>query len=202
MKLNIYKNFFIAAAAAMIAVSCVDDEDTRLPDYEPLVMGQDFNIGFDNSILNVTGWTNYAQAGTKKWMTQVFQGNGYAEFSAFQSNEASNIGWLISPAFTLEENNERNLRFQCSQSFVSTTANSLEVLVSTDFDGTNVEAATWVPVQANLPGPSAEYFLFFDSGLVSMSAFSGNVHVAFKYTGSGTNTALDGSYQIDNVRVY
>ncbi len=201
MKFNLNKYFFIAALA-ILATSCVSDDDTELPQYEPLVMGQDFNAGADEAPVSIPGWINYAESGNALWTMQFFRGNGYAEFSAFQSGDVSNIGWLISPAFTLPEEHSRVLRFQASQSFVSTSANSLEVLISTDFNGTDVTSATWIPVSANLPGPTAEYFLFFDSGLVDLSAFSGNVHVAFKYTGSGTNNALDGSYQIDNVRVY
>jgi len=200
MKINKIKYVLFAAMFAGILTGCV--EDTELPAHTALVLGQDFDQGADNTLLEIPGWTNYAEQGTSLWKIQQFSGNGYAEFSSFQSGEATNVGWLISPAFTLEENNSRLLRFYVSQSFVSSTSNSLQVYISTNYDGTNVADATWTEVQANIPGTDAEYFLFQDSGEISLAGFSGDAHVAFKVTGSGTNTALDGSYQIDNVRVY
>ena len=202
MKILTLRYAAVLTFSAALFTGCVSDEDTELPNYTPVVLGQDFNQGADNTVLEIEGWLNYAQEGTALWEIQQFSGNGYAEFSSFQSPDATNIGWLISPAFTLEENNSRNLRFQASQSFVSSPANSLQVLVSTNFDGTNVEDATWTPVEANLPGTDAEYFEFLDSGAISLAGFSGTAYVAFKVTGSGTNTSLDGSYQVDNVRVY
>ncbi|HEX9980638.1 MAG TPA: choice-of-anchor J domain-containing protein [Flavobacterium sp.] len=200
MKINIFKYMLVGALSAGLFTAC--DTDTELPAYTPVVLGQDFNQGADNTLLDIPGWMNFAQEGTAKWKIQQFSGNGYAEFSSFLSAEAVNVGWLITPAFTLEEGNSKKLRFQASQSFVSSPANTLQILVSTNFDGTNVAAATWTPVDANLPGTDAEYFEFFDSGEISLAGFSGNTYVAFKVTGSGTNTSLDGSYQIDNVKVY
>ena len=148
------------------------------------------------------GWLNYAEQGTAKWTIQRYNNNGYAEYTSFQTSAAVSVGWLISPAIALEENHGKRLRFVSSQSFVSSPLNSLEVFVSTDFDGTNVAAATWTQVDATIPGPDAEYFEFLDSGLIDLANFSGNVYVGFKVTGSGTNNELDGSYQIDNVTIY
>lgn len=199
---NIFKALLLTALIAPLAVSCVQDDDTELPPYVALLLSEDFNIGADNTILETAGWLNYAETGTAKWKIQQYSSNGYAEFTSYQSGDATNVGWLISPAFTLAEANDKTLVFEVSQSYVTSTANKLEVLISTDFDGTNVTGATWTPLSANLPGTSATYFEFQDSGAIDLSAYSGNVHVAFKVTGSGTNTALDGSYQIDNVNIY
>jgi hypothetical protein len=45
-------------------------------------------------------------------------------------------------------------------------------------------------------------FDFFSSGLVDLSSYAGKqVYIAFKVKGSGTNTSLDGTYEIDNVRI-
>ena len=186
---------------AFMAVSCVGDDDTTLPSYDKLPLAQDFSTGADNTVLATNGWLNYAEVGTALWKIQIYSSNGYAEFTSYQSGEASNVGWLISPEFTLEEGNARILTFDASQSYVTSTANKLEVLISSDFDGTDagVATATWVPLTATLPGTSATYFEFMSSGNISMAPYSGPLHVAFKVTGSGTNTALDGSYQIDNV---
>lgn len=200
--MNKLKSILFLALTAGIVMSCVNDDDTSLPNYEQLKFSQDFNEGSDNTVLVTEGWLNYAQEGTAVWKIQQYSGNGYAEFSSFQSGNSSNIAWLVSPAITLEENNSNILRFQVSQSYVTSATNKLEVFVSEDFDGTDVAGATWTAVNANIPGTDATYFEFQDSGEISLSGFSGNVYIGYKVTGSGTNTALDGSYQIDNVRVY
>jgi hypothetical protein len=199
---KIIKNLFFALLAAGSLTSCVDDSDTELAPHIPVFVNEPFNDGFDDTVLAIEGWQNINEIGSSKWEIQRFDGNNYAEFSSYQSGDAVNVGWLITPKFSLVENNDMVLEFLASQSFVSSAANKLEVLISTDYDGTNVTTATWMPLEANLPGTNATYFEFMDSGEINLSAFNGeNVHIAFKVTGSGTNTALDGSYQIDNVVV-
>ena len=201
--MNKIKLLMMAVFTSAVFTGCVnDDEDTRLPDYTPLVFGEDFETNaIDNQILVVDGWLNYAQEGTALWKFQEYQQNYYAEFSSFQSGEASNTAWLITPAIELSATQSQKMLFQVSQSYVSNASNSLEVLISTDFDGTNVEDAVWQTLEAQIPGVNATYFEFQSSGDVDLTDFDGPVHIAFKVKGSGTNTQLDGSYQIDKVRI-
>jgi len=197
---NILKALLFSAVIAPMVISC--DDDTQLPAYVPVKVAETFSKGADNTLLNIEGWTNFNEAGTKKWMIQIYSGNGYAEFNQYGSNELTNVGWLVTPELDLNDGKNHNLTFRSSQSYVTSATNKLEVLISTNYDGTNVLAADWTPLSANTPGTTATYFEFMDSGTVNLSAFTGSkVHIAFKVTGSGTNTALDGSYQIDNVIV-
>ena len=197
---NIFKALLLSAVIAPAVVSC--DEDTQLPAYTPVKVSQTFSKGADNTLLAIDGWTNYNEAGSKKWMIQVYSGNGYAEFNPYSSGDASNVGWLITPALDLNDGKNHKLTFKASQSYVSSSSNKLEVLISTNYDGTNVAAATWTPLSATLPTTSSTYFEFINSVDLNLAAYTGStVHIAFKVTGSGTNTALDGSYQIDNVIV-
>ncbi len=203
MKIKNLKIWTLAAFAMGLLASCTQDDDYTTAPFTPLLLGEDFLHSDDNTPLVITGWENFASAGTAKWKQQVYQGNGYAEFTSYQSAELSNVAWLVSPAVNMDAQENEILRFQVSQSYVTNTvANKLEVLVSTDYDGTNFATATWTPIQANLPTSDATYFEFQDSGKIDLSGYTGNLHVAFKVTGSGTNTSLDGSYQIDNVRIY
>ncbi len=189
--------------AAGLLSSCVSDDDTVLPPYTKVTFAEDFDKGDDNTILATEGWTNFAEAGTALWRIQVYSNNGYAEFSSFSTGEPVNIGWLISPSISLPAENAKKLAFQVSQSFVSSEDNKLEVLISRNFNGTDIAAATWLPLEADLPGTDAEYFEFMSSGEIDLSEHKGsNIHIAFKVTGSGTNTNLDGSYQIDKVRIF
>lgn len=60
------------------------------------VFEETFSSATDNTDLNVEGWLNYAEDGSELWTEQVYSGNGYAEFSAYQSGDSNNVGWLIS----------------------------------------------------------------------------------------------------------
>jgi len=182
---------------------CSPEDDITIPTFTPLLFAEDFAEGaVDNSILNTTGWKNYAETGTALWKEQVYSGNAYAEFSSFQSGNAVNVAWLISPKINMDLKDKETLVFQSSQSYVSAAANKLEVLISNNFDGTNVTAATWTPITATLPTTTSPYFEFIKSGEIDLSQYTGNISIAFKVTGSGTNTTLDGSYQIDDIRVF
>jgi hypothetical protein len=202
MKIN--KTIMILGATILLAfASCSPEEDIKNPDFTPLTFSEDFAVGaVDNTDLNTLGWINFAEAGTAKWKEQIYSSNPYAEFSSFSSGNAINVGWLISPAINMDLQEKEILVFQSAQSYVTSSANSLEVLISKDFDGTNVLTATWEPLTANLPVTTSVYFAFMNSGEIDLSGYTGNIHIAFKVKGSGTNTALDGSYQVDNIRIF
>ena len=187
----------------LLTTSCSPEDDIKNPDFNPLVFSEDFSKGaVDNAVLNLEGWNNIAEVGTAKWKTQIYSGNPYAEFSSFQSGDVVNIGWLVSPVINMDTYEGEILQFQASQSFVSSSANSLEVLIATNYTGNNLATANWEPVNANLPTTSSPYFEFIKSGEIDLSAYKGNINIAFKVKGSGTNNALDGSYQVDAIRIY
>ncbi|POS03080.1 hypothetical protein Q361_101184 [Flavobacterium croceum DSM 17960] len=189
--------------------SCSPEEDIKNPDFNPLIFGEDFSKSTeDGTALIAPGWINYSEAGTLLWKqgyhkvtpSNIYQ--GYAVFNSYQSGQASNIGWLISPKIDLDAQEGEVLRFECAQAYVSSAANSIEVLISNNFDGTNVLGATWTPLDCTLPTTSSAYFYFTDSGEINLSSYTGKVNIAFRVKGSGTNTSLDGTYQVDNIRVY
>ena len=189
--------------SGLVFNSCSPEDDIKTPELKPLIMNEDFARGFvDNTTLGVPGWINIAETGTAKYKYQEYQHNAYAEFTSYQSGELVNVGWLISPQIDLDKQEGEKLTFDASQSYVSSAANSLEALISTDFDGTNVTAATWQHLNATLPTTSSAYFAWIKSGVIDLSSYTGKAYIAFKVKGSGTNTALDGGYQIDNVKVF
>ena len=198
------KKILLIALPMLVLSSCSKEDDFETPPFKSLVLAEDFPAtdGLDNTILDLEGWANVAETGTVVWKNQIYRGNGYAEFTSYQAPDAVSVGWLISPAINMDEHKGEKLVFQSAQSYVSSVNNKLEVLVSSDYDGTNLSTATWTPLTAKLPTTDATYFEFMESGVIDLSSFTGNLHIGFKVTGSGTNTALDGSYQIDSVRVY
>lgn len=187
----------------LLLTSCSPEDDIKNPNFNPLIFSEDFSKGaVDDAVLNLENWTNVAEIGTVKWKTQIFSGNPYAEFSSFRTLDDVSVGWLISPAINMDIKGGEVLQFQASQSFVTSSGNSLEVLIATDYNGSNLATANWQPLDANLPTASSPFFEFIKSGEIDLSTYAGNINIAFKVKGSGTNNSLDGSYQVDAIRIY
>ncbi|MWB96568.1 DUF5017 domain-containing protein [Flavobacterium sp. GA093] len=165
---------------------------------------EDFQTATNNSILSLPGWANIVEKGKLFWKGVVASGNGYAEYAISGTKVVSNVGWLISPEINMDEYKNEILTFRSSQHHldVDSPLNSLEVLVSADFDGLNIDKATWETLKANFPNQSTAWNVFVGSGAIDLSKYTGNIRIAFKYTGSGKNLALDGAFQLDDVQVY
>jgi hypothetical protein len=157
-----------------------------------------------NTKLNIPGWSNMVQKGTKFWVGTLYAGNGYAEFNVTGTKVVSNIAWLISPKIDMDLHTNEVLTFRSAQHHldVDSPLNSLEVYVSNDFDGLNFAKATWIPLKVVLPNQATPWYQFVGSGGVDLSSYTGKINIAFKYTGSGKNLALDGAFQVDDVQIY
>ena len=191
---------FSIIAVAFLA-GCTSDDDFQIHAYRDVIFSENFSENaVDNQLLITPDWLNISQIGVVKWKTQIYKGNAYAEFSTFQSPDIINVGWLISPEINMDQHESEKLVFQTAQSFVTSAANSIQVLVSNDFDGTNVGTATWTPLNPILATTSSPYFEFIKSGEVDLSVFTGKIRLAFKVKG-GKDNAIDGTYQVDNIRI-
>lgn len=189
--------------ALISLTSCSPEKDIVNPTLTNVILSEDFSVGaIDNTLLTTLGWTNVAETGTTRWKYQIYSSNAYAEFTSYQSPDPICVSWLISPSVDLDKSDNEKLVFESAQSYVSSSANSLEVLIATNFNGTNAATANWQPLSAVLPTTTSTYFEFIKSGVIDLSGFSGKVNIGFRVKGSGTNTALDGSYQIDNIRIF
>ncbi|MNE23440.1 hypothetical protein D3C80_1166940 [compost metagenome] len=165
---------------------------------------EDFQSVENNTKLNLPNWSNMVQKGTKFWIGTVYSGNGYAEFNTTGTKVVSNIAWLISPKIDMDTHTNEVLTFRTAQHHldVDSPLNSLQVYISSDFDGLNIAAATWIPLTPNLPNQSTPWHQFVGSGGIDLSSYTGKINIAFKYTGSGKNLALDGAFQVDDVQIY
>lgn len=195
-------------ASLVLAINSTDDVDLageRCSLLDPsdfdTIFAEDFQSAINNSDLDFPGWTNFAEAGTWVWREKVFSGNGYTEFSTYNSGAPSNIAWLVTPGFDMDAQNNEFLNFKAAQHHLESTDNTLEVFVSTDFNGSDVLGATWISVAANLPTQANDWYDFIDSGLIDLSSYTGTLYVAFKVVGSGTDQTLDGAYQIDDFSI-
>jgi len=170
----------------------------NIEDFEE-IMSEDFQDITNYTNLDIPGWTNFAEAGSYVWRERIFSGNGYAEFSSYNSPDDENIGWLVSPGIDVDAQGSEFLNFKMAQHHLEDDDNTIEVFVSTDYDGTNVLDATWEPISVNLPTQSNSWYDFVESGLVNLSSYSGTLYVAFKATGNGDD--LTAGFQLDDFSV-
>jgi hypothetical protein len=199
-----YKKLITSFLVFIPLIGCNPEDDIKIPQSTDYLFYEEFlSNTVDGNVIAIDGWTNFAQVGTVKWKEGIYSGTKYAEFTSYQSGQASNIAWLISPAINMNMYQNETLAFDVAQAYVSSSANSIELLVSTDFDGTNVLAANWQPLSFTKPPLNYDTnFDFFSSDLIDLSSYTGNIFLAFRCKGSGTNFSLDGTYEIDNIRIF
>lgn len=85
---------------------------------------------------------------------------------------------------------------------INSPLNTLEIYISTNFDGSNVTKATWIKLNAKVPSLSTPAREFISSGGIDLSSYSGNINIAFKYLGSGKDKTLNGAFMIDDVKMF
>ena len=170
----------------------------NIEDFEE-IMDEDFDTSTNYDDLDTPGWTNFAEEGSKIWRERVYSSDGYAEFSSYNSGDDLNIAWLVSPGIDLEAQGNEFLNFKMAQHHLESDENTIEVFVSTDFNGTDVLDATWEPVSVSLPTQANSWYAYVDSGLVNLSSYSGTLYVAFKATGNGDD--LTGGFQLDDFSI-
>lgn len=193
------------ALMALAFTGCTQDSDVENQQTKKTLFEEDWSDNTDNTNLDTPGWTNYAQTGTRKFTEQVFSDDGYAEFTSFGSGQALNVAWLISPAFDMDAQEGETLVFQSAHAFLTNPLeNTLELMVSTDYDGNiaNFNQASWISIPVKTPTPNDDFYAYVNSGAIDLSGFHGTLHFAFKAKGSGSNTALDATFQIDNIRLF
>jgi len=198
------KKITLAFIALVSFSGCSPEDDITIPELTDYSFFEEFlSNTTDGADIVIEGWTNFAETGTVKWKQGIYSGTKYAEFTSYQSGQASNVAWLISPPINMDSRENETLTFDVAQAYVSSTSNSIELFISTDYNGTDVLTATWTPLTFTKPALDFDTnFDFFSSGLIDLSSYEGDVYIAFKCKGSGTNSSLDGTYEIDNIRIF
>lgn len=196
-----------ALLVGVLLTGCVKDDDFNVPPLKIAFFTEKFNdpeLIADNTIFDLPGWTNFCEKGTVKFKEQVYQKDGYAEFNSYGSPDAESVSWLVTPAVDITGKINVKCAFQTAMNFVSNDSNKIEAYASSDYDGTDVLAATWTKLNAVVANSDSDGYAFISSGELDLSSFQGaeHINIAFKATGSGTNTALDGLFQINNLYIY
>jgi len=170
-----------------------------------ILLSEQFGSATSGAI-NLAGWTNFAEAGTEKW---EHGNNGsvpnkpYALVSAFGSSQASVISWLITPGINLNGKINPRLVFNSSDGYDNGA--TLQVLISSNYNGTDPTTATWTPLSANISKghTTGTFGPFISSGEINLNLYiNKTVHIAFKYSGSDVASApKTTTYEIDDVIV-
>lgn len=166
-------------------------------------LAQDFSSAALGSPITNGGWQTIASAGTRVWLGKSSTLNGvvqyYAEMNPNNSSEASNVAWLISPQVNLAGLTGKVLFFQTAYNNWVSGA-TLEALISTNFDGTNVAAANWVPLaDALIVKQTDAANTWINSGNIDLTQYTGNIYIGFRYTSTGGGSAT--AFRVDNVKI-
>jgi len=159
------------------------------------VLVVDFQDQDEFDDINLSGWQNITLLGegTRRWIARSFQGNFFAQASAFQDDNPQMDTWLITPPLDMSE--VSTLEFESATAFY--THNGLSVLVSSNYDGSDVEAADWSALDVKLAGANSEQYEWIASGTVDLSQYQGTIYVAFRH--QGASSGQTGTFRLDNI---
>jgi len=171
--------------------------------YVTLPYVEDFETTSSNTLIsdNLIDWTNYTPVGSEGWHGNENSGNKFAQMASYKTGEA-NETWLITPGIDQSDIPAPEFTFDINVGYW--THDGLTVWISEDFDGSNVEGATWTEITNNFTiptEPTGSYGSFGSAGTMDLSNYADTVHIAFKYVGDDNNGETT-TYQIDNVSAY
>ena len=157
---------------------------------------EDFETGGNNQDVALSGWTNVAVRGQRRWQFKFFDNNIYCQATAYNDTAPEMEAWLITPLVNID--GPKTLSFETAKAFW--THNAMSVWISTDFSG-NQATATWQPLNVTLPGQNDTDHVFISSGDIDLTPLTGKtVAIGFKYAGSN-GAGQTTSYRIDNVSI-
>lgn len=169
-----------------------------VPSRGETLVNWDFEDLETGDIEAIDGW--YVSATGDAWTAREYNNNKYMQFTANYA-EAEAEAWLVTPGIAI---NETGLNLGWDVCVGYWNADCLSVLISTDFDGSNVSTATWTDVsdQFNIPStPTSGYGTMASAGVMSLDDYAGQtIYVAFHYVGNKQTPATT-TYQIDNIMV-
>ena len=148
--------------------------------------------------INIPKWTNINEIGSRKWQGKEYDSEIYAQATSFTNQGAGeeNVCWLITPKIALDEMTSPNFSFESAQAYWF--HDGFSVLISTDFDGSDLTAATWTSLDCIIAGENDPEHTWIPSGEIDLSSYSGFAYIAFKYEGNAL-TGNTTSYRVDNV---
>ncbi|MDE6277502.1 MAG: choice-of-anchor J domain-containing protein [Muribaculaceae bacterium] len=195
LKGSIEKYFGVNALKSVSAFKLEGGADPEPPVPSDPVDG--INENFDSSTSIPAGWTQVQVAGNKSWYVPTFNGNNYAAMTGYKGT-APFDQWLLTPAIDMSKLAEKSLSFDTEVNGYGSTTSVFEVYV---LDSANPETAALKTKlsPAIAKAPASGYSDWVASGALDLSAFSGTIYIAFRY--SATQDANYATWCVDNVIV-
>lgn len=149
---------------------------------------------FEDQSITSGGWTVETPIGSIAWHVATFSNNSYGNMSNYVApNNFAAESWLISPSYDFSASTAPTLKFKSAYKYTGPT---MEVLISTDYVSGAPSTGTWTPLSVTL---SPGNFTWTNSGTVSLAAYlQPNVHIAYKYTGTGTSGS---TWEVDDINI-
>ena len=154
------------------------------------------NADFETSG-SLAPFTQVSITGDQLWI----QASGYAKISGYVSSTKTNyanLDYLISQAINLSASESNMLSFRTMKNY---DGPALKVMISSNFNGTytstDVTAATWTDITSNFSFSTGSW-QSVNSGEFDLSAYTGNVYIAFVYESTADASA---TWEVDDVRI-
>lgn len=157
---------------------------------------EDFESLSDNQDVNLEGWKNIAVKGSRLWRAKEFDNNVYVQATAYNDNANEMEAWLITPKINFEEAMQMTMR----SAVAFYVHDGLSVYYSNDFDGENVDSATWKELNIEKRAGSGEpNYAWVDSETIDLSEIQGEAVIGFRYTGNPVNGTT--SVILDDIQI-
>lgn len=140
--------------------------------------------------------------GSRVWRGRIFDADKYITAGAFGSFDASNESWLIT--VPIINSPTKKLSFRSAQAFW--THQGLTVMISTNYEaGGDPNAATWLPITANLANATNSNYQWVTSGVIELAGYlpqgyEGNFYIGFRYQGNAGG-GLTGTSALDDILI-
>ncbi|MCG8411384.1 MAG: DUF5689 domain-containing protein [Bacteroidales bacterium] len=147
---------------------------------------------------NISAFSTFSVTGDQEWEWAHY-GAGCAKMTGYVSNVSNaNEDWLVSPRINLSTKTNVKLILKEAINFIA-SYDDLQVLVSTDYDGTSNpnSQGTWTALSI-ASRPAGDSWDFQSSGDIDLSTYDGQAtfYIAFKYLSSTSSRAV---WEIGNI---
>ncbi|GET27128.1 choice-of-anchor J domain-containing protein [Prolixibacter sp. NT017] len=160
--------------------------------------GSMMNIFKEDFSGSLGDFQTFSVAGDQSWYAASYSSDEYAKMSGYSGGAQVNEDWLVSPAIDLSDYASPNMQITQAINYLNDQWDQISVLVSTDYNGTDISTATWNKINISTL-PTGSNWDFVTSERVSLSDYAGQtIYIALKYTSSDTNAA---TWEVDQLVV-
>ncbi|MEZ5069488.1 MAG: choice-of-anchor J domain-containing protein [Bacteroidales bacterium] len=190
----------------VLAAGIADPSNGDMVLVEYLYSGTDAKVDFE-SASDVTVWsegfdtdlgvfTATSVVGAQEWAASSYGDDAYAKISGYSGGAQDNEDWLISSAISIDGIDQPALHVTQAAKYLNDQWDQITVLVSTDYDGSDIAGATW-DEQTFTTLPSGSDYVFVASEGADLSGYAGqDIYVALKYLSTTANAA---TWEVDEV---